>query len=75
MRWIQEFEAFNYVSMSERGQHSKVASPIMTDMEFRAKFIAHIREASRPEGILLFRNLSMQTDLSDILPSSDPVIV
>ena len=34
-----------------QGQHSKVASPIMTDMEFRAKFIAHVREASRPEGI------------------------
>ena len=51
-RWVTDFETLEYVFKSERGKHSKVDSPIMTNLEFREKFKAHVREASRPKGNL-----------------------
>ena len=48
-RWVAEYETLEYVSKSQRGKHSKVASPI-NDPEFREEFKAYVREASRPRG-------------------------
>ena len=48
--WVLDFETLEYISKSERGQHSKVDSPIMTNLEFREQFRAQVRQASRPKG-------------------------
>ena len=53
-RWVTEYEAYDYLFQSLRGKHSKVASPI-NDPAFRAQFIAHVKETSRPQGRLSFR--------------------
>ena len=49
---MTDFETLEYVFKSERGKHSKVDSPIMTNLEFREDFKAHSRETSRPKGNL-----------------------
>ena len=64
-RWVQEFEAYNHIMESMRGKHSKTSSPILTDPEFRAKFIAHVREASRPQGIFIMTQQNIKKILLD----------
>ena len=51
-RWVSEYETLEYISKSVRGKHSKVDCPIMTNLDLREKFKAHVREASRPKGRL-----------------------
>ena len=50
-KWVLDYETYEYIVKSNRGQHSKVYSPIVNDPEFRDQFRAHVREVSRVKGV------------------------
>ena len=48
-KWIMDYEVHNIVKVSNRGKHSKDASPIF-DETFRAAFILYVKENSKKQG-------------------------
>ena len=47
--WVREFEALTHLKESQRGKHSKTASP-MNSPEFREEFKAYVKDNSRKSG-------------------------
>ena len=50
--WVRDYEMMEFVILeSQRGKHSKTASPILNDMEFREEFKEYVRESSCEKGM------------------------
>ena len=50
-RWVADYDTLQVVKKSQRGRHSKVDSPIVTDPDFRAQFKNYVKNNSRKRGI------------------------
>ena len=48
--WVKDFEVEEYIIDSMRGKHSKTATPILDNLEFREEFKSHVRQTSREQG-------------------------
>ena len=49
--WVREFEMMEYViTDSKRGKHSKTASPILNDPDFREEFKNYVKTSSCEKG-------------------------
>ena len=49
--WVREFEMMEYViADSKRGKHSKTASPILNDPDFREEFKNYVKTSSCEKG-------------------------
>jgi hypothetical protein len=48
--WVADYDTMLLVQKSQRGKHSKVGSPIMSDPEFKAEFKYFVKNNSRKNG-------------------------
>ena len=51
--WVADYDTMLLVQKSQRGKHSKVDSPIMSDPEFKAEFKDFVKSNSRKNGNIL----------------------